>query len=59
MTEEGFGAPIPKERKKDYKYKDSYVEGPWLTKRQGIYQLIYAAGGVPEHIAYGAMEICG
>lgn len=56
MTEEGFGAPVPKERKKDYKYKDSYVEGPWLTKRQGIYQLIYAAGGVPEHIAYSVAD---
>ena len=50
MTEEGFGAPKNRERGK--KYKDSYVEGPWLTKRNGTYQLIYAAGGVPEHISY-------
>ena len=28
------------------------MEGPWLTKRNGTYQLLYAAGGVPEHIAY-------
>ena len=52
MTEEAFGAPIGKNREKGKKYKDSYVEGPWLTKRNGTYQLIYAAGGVPEHISY-------
>lgn len=28
------------------------MEGPWLTKRNGTYQLLYAAGGVPEHISY-------
>ncbi len=52
MTEEAFGAPLMNERDKDKKYKDSYVEGPWLTKRNGTYQLLYAAGGVPEHISY-------
>ena len=52
MTEEAFGGPMMKEREKGKKYKDSYVEGPWLTKRQGTYQLLYAAGGVPEHISY-------
>ena len=52
MTEEAFGAPLMKNREKGRKYKDSYVEGPWLTKRNGTYQLIYAAGGVPEHISY-------
>ncbi len=52
MTEEAFGAPLMNEREKDKKYKDSYVEGPWLTKRNGTYQLLYAAGGVPEHISY-------
>ncbi len=52
MTEAGFGAPDPKERVGDKKYRDTYVEGPWLTKRNGTYQLLYAAGGVPEHIAY-------
>ncbi len=52
MTEEAFGAPPMNERVKDKKYKDSYVEGPWLTKRNGVYQLLYAAGGVPEHISY-------
>lgn len=32
--------------------KDRYVEGPWLTKRNKNYYMFYAAGGVPEHIAY-------
>ena len=52
MTEEAFGAPLAKNREQGKQYKDSYVEGPWLTKRNGTYQLIYAAGGVPEHISY-------
>ena len=52
MTEEAFGAPLGKEREPGKEYKDSYVEGPWLTKRNGNYQLLYAAGGVPEHISY-------
>lgn len=52
MTEEAFGSPAMNERVKGRKYKDSYVEGPWLTKRNGTYQLLYAAGGVPEHISY-------
>ena len=52
MTEEAFGSPAMDKREKGKKYKDSYVEGPWLTKRNGTYQLLYAAGGVPEHISY-------
>ena len=52
MTEEAFGAPLMKQREKGKQYKDSYVEGPWLSKRNGKYQLLYAAGGVPEHISY-------
>lgn len=52
MTAEGFGGPIFSERQKGVKYKDSYVEGPWLMKRNKNYYLLYAAGGVPEHIAY-------
>ena len=50
MTEEAFGSPKNRERGKQY--KDSYTEGPWLTKRGDTYQLIYAAGGIPEHISY-------
>lgn len=52
MTTEGFGGPTFRERQKDVKYKDSYVEGPWIMKRNKRYYLLYAAGGVPEHISY-------
>ena len=63
MTEEAFGGPVMKEREQGKQYKDSYVEGPWLMKApapaidkkkdpQGGYYLLYAAGGVPEHISY-------
>ena len=69
MTEEGFGAPVGKERDRNKEYKDSYVEGPWIMKRPAVspqngkktakagkgldpYFLLYAAGGVPEHISY-------
>ena len=52
MTEEAFGSPAMDKREKGRKYKDSYVEGPWITKRKGVYKLLYAAGGVPEHISY-------
>lgn len=31
---------------------DKYVEGPWLTKRNGLYYLLYAANGIPENLAY-------
>ena len=52
MTESAFGGPEMSKREKGKQYRDSYVEGPWLTKRNGKYQLLYAAGGVPEHISY-------
>ena len=62
MTEEAFGGPMMGQREPGKKYKDSYVEGPWLmksltpnpsTKGEGSkYFLLYAAGGVPEHISY-------
>ncbi len=55
MTEEGFGSPLANQREKDKKYKDSYVEGPWLIqKTPGLWFLLYAAGGVPEHISYSS-----
>ncbi len=62
MTEASFGSPAMSEREKGKKYKDSYVEGPWLmkaphsklNKKQNKYYLLYAAGGVPEHIAYSS-----
>ena len=61
MTEEAFGSPVMSKREQGKKYKDSYVEGPWLRKVDSskfkvesskLYQLLYAAGGVPEHISY-------
>ena len=61
MTEEAFGAPSMDKREKGKKYKDCYTEGPWLRKVDAskykvdsskAYQLLYAAGGVPEHISY-------
>ena len=67
QTIEGFGAPNAKERDKSVKYLDNYTEGPWIMKRTvpvldkkgritkkvaPLYYLLYAAGGIPEHIAY-------
>lgn len=56
QTVEGFGAPDAALRDKDTRYADCYTEGPWLTKRGGKYQLLYAAGGIPEHIAYSEAD---
>lgn len=56
QTVEGFGAPDPKLRQKEVKYKDTYTEGPWFYKRGKKYYLLYAAGGVPEHIAYSMSD---
>lgn len=56
MTVEGFGAPDPKERDEKVKYKDCYTEGPWVYKRGGKYYMLYAAGGVPEHISYSMAD---
>ena len=63
MTEEAFGGPMMGQREPGKKYKDSYVEGPWLMKNltpnpspkgegSSKYFLLYAAGGIPEHISY-------
>lgn len=51
---EAFG---PKRLKRDYAtntdmMKTNYEEGPWVFRRGDIYYLVYAAGGVPEHMAY-------
>lgn len=56
QTVEGFGAPGPKVRVKGESYKDSYTEGPWFYRRGDKYYLLYAAGGVPEHIAYSMSD---
>lgn len=67
QTVEGFRAPMFRDRQKDVKYEDCYTEGPWIMKRNvfpvnkkgkkakktvGQYYLLYAAGGIPEHISY-------
>ena len=36
--------------------KDCYEEGPWVYKREGHYYLVYAAGGVPEHLSYAMSD---
>ena len=57
QTIESFGSPGPDgSGEKGKKYKDIYTEGPWLHKRGGTYYLSYAAGGVPEHIAYSMSD---
>lgn len=48
MKEEALG----KREKEDAKYKTNYEEAPWLYKRNDLYYLVYAAGGIPEKIAY-------
>lgn len=54
--EKGFGKgkEVPMEPGKEY--KSSYTEGPWFFKRNGKYYLVYAAGGIPEHIAYSMSD---
>lgn len=56
QTVEGFGAPDVEKREKEREYRDTYTEGPWLCKRGGKYYLLYAAGGIPEHIAYSMSD---
>lgn len=56
QTVESFGAPNPEARVKGEKYVDTYTEGPWFYRRGGNYYLLYAAGGVPEHIAYSMSD---
>jgi hypothetical protein len=34
------------------KRPSAYEEGPWFYKRKNLYYMHYAAGGVPEHLAY-------
>lgn len=48
LNKEGFNV-----RYKDAEKRPSaYEEGPWIYKRKNLYYLLYAAGGVPEHLAY-------
>lgn len=49
LTEEAFGGVKVDDAVVG---KDCFEEGPWLDKRGDNYYLMYAAGGVPEHISY-------
>jgi arabinoxylan arabinofuranohydrolase len=46
LTTEGFGVRSNTDR------PTSYEEGPWLYKRNNLYYMLFAAGPIPEHIAY-------
>lgn len=56
QSPEGFGEPkfVPMEA--DKRYFSTYTEGPWAFKRDGKYYLMYAAGGIPEHIGYSMSD---
>lgn len=56
MSVEAFGSPDPEERDTAAVYVDCYTEGPWVYKRDGRYYMLYAAGGVPEHIDYSMAD---
>ena len=47
LTADGFG-----ERTGDPDRSTLYEEGPWFYKRNGLYYLLFAAGGIPEYISY-------
>ena len=48
LNKEGFNV-----RYKDVdKRPSAYEEGPWMYKRNNLYYMLFAAGGVPEHLAY-------
>lgn len=53
LTADAFGG-VKKDGKVDG--ADCYEEGPWLDKRGSTYYLLYAAGGVPEHISYSTSD---
>ena len=48
MDPESFG----QSEAEDGNHASNYTEGPWIYKRNDLYYLIYAAGGIPERIAY-------
>jgi arabinoxylan arabinofuranohydrolase len=52
LNEKGFSV-----RYKDQdKRPSAYEEAPWIYKRKDLYYLLYAAGGVPEHLAYSTSK---
>jgi len=48
LTTAGFGVRSDTDR------PTSYEEGPWLFKRNNLYYMLFAAGPIPEHIAYSS-----
>lgn len=56
MTVDGFGKGRMVEAEPGKDYRTTYTEGPWIMKRSGKYYMIYAAGGIPEHIAYSTSD---
>ncbi|QNL52535.1 family 43 glycosylhydrolase [Olivibacter sp. SDN3] len=51
LTPESFG-----KREGDSLRSTLYEEAPWLYKRQNTYYLFYAAGGIPEYLAYSTSD---
>lgn len=51
LTHDAFGL-----RKGDSNRTSQYEEGPWFFKRGQLYYMLYAAGGIPEHIAYSTSK---
>jgi len=47
LTVESFG-----QRPSDAHRNTLYEEGPWFYRRGSLYYMVYAAGGIPEFIAY-------
>lgn len=62
LTTEAFGGYKEKYTKTDGTEdtrivgEDCFEEGPWFYKRDGKYYLVYAAGGVPEHLSYSMSD---
>lgn len=48
MTPEAFGY----KEGRDGKPGTTYTEGPWISKRNNLYYMTYAAEGIPEYISY-------
>lgn len=47
-----FGEMTSKDREGKEVKRGMYMEGPWFFKRDKYYYLMYAGGGMPEHILY-------
>ena len=51
LTTAGFGVRSDTDR------PTSYEEGPWFYKRNNLYYMLFAAGPIPEHIAYSTSTV--